>query len=620
MVRFWLGGLLLLLCGCVRFQAVSPPGDQLQRLHNAELVRDTVWSGQVLIDGSVKVFKGATLTILPGTEIRFVPRDIDRDGLGDGTLIVEGSLQAVGSSAQPIRFRSDAAEPKAGDWLEIRVDFSRDTLLRFCEIRDSAHTLHAHFTKAVVEDSHIHRNLDGCRLGQGNFVLRRNLIEDNEGKGINFRNATVEITGNIIRRNASGIFLFETDRPPLIRHNNLYANGDNLRLGDFFHTDLVIDENWWGSADPAVVAMSIYDYVEDASLGKVTAGIAPSWLGETGPRSVLTLQPVRSITTAGFLDAAPLAIEDQVLVAGWDGMVRRFDPDGRLVWETRIGEVIDALPATDQERIYGQSWGREVFALRAGDGAKLWSFTYPPSPADDHRQGGVILAGNLLLVPAWNGTLYALDPQTGEERWRFVTPGPLRASPSVDAEQIYLPGGDGVLYVLDMQGALRWTFRTPEPQLSALALSSAGPVLLDRVGHLFALTDKGQLRWQRDLAAPCYYAAPVVAQQAVYVATAGGDLWQLNLDNGNVIWRRGGLGPVYATPLLFDDLIVVGDNDGRLSAVNADSGDLLATVTAGGPIQGGPVRLGKWIGFGSRDQALHILAPIYSDPSRSPPQ
>ena len=247
MVRRRILCLLALFCaGCVRPEFPPEP----PALHNAEIMADTLWSGRIVIDGQVKVFKGATLTIAPGSEIAFLRRDVDKDGLGDGTLIVEGSLRALGTPAQPIRFRSAAAAPQPGDWLEIRVDFSKEAQLRYCEIRDSAHALHAHFTKAIVEDSHIHHNIDGSRLGQGNFIFRRNLIEANEGKGINFRNSTIDIVDNIIRHNSAGIFLFETDRSPTIEHNNIYANTDNLRLGDFFHRDLQLGSNWWGSAVP----------------------------------------------------------------------------------------------------------------------------------------------------------------------------------------------------------------------------------------------------------------------------------------------------------------------------------------------------------------------------------
>ena len=41
--------------------------------------------------------------------------------------------------------------------------------------------------------------------------------------------------------------------------------------------------------------------------------------------------------------------------------------------------------------------------------------------------GGLLLAEGQLLVPAWNGTLYALDPQSGREFWSFAARAPLRA-------------------------------------------------------------------------------------------------------------------------------------------------------------------------------------------------
>ena len=166
-------GLLTAICqlaGCATVPA-PPPAELFY--HGELLTADTVWSGRVLIDGSVKVARDATLTIRPGTEVAFVRHDRNEDGLGDGTLIVEGRLLALGTRAAPIVFRSAASQPHPGDWLELRVDFSREVQLRYCEIRDSAYTLHAHFTRGVIEDCIIRGNFDGSRLGQATFTFRQ---------------------------------------------------------------------------------------------------------------------------------------------------------------------------------------------------------------------------------------------------------------------------------------------------------------------------------------------------------------------------------------------------------------------------------------------------------------
>ena len=596
--------LLALLCaGCVRPELPKAP----LTLHNTEIMTDTLWSGRIVIDGQVKVFKGATLTIAPGSEIAFLRRDVDKDGLGDGTLIVEGSLRAVGTPAQPISFRSAAATPQPGDWLEIRVDFSKETQLRYCEIRDSAHALHAHFTKAIVEDSHIHHNIDGSRLGQGNFIFRRNLIEANEGKGINFRNATIEIVDNIIRHNSAGIFLFETDRPPTLERNNIYGNADNLRLGDFFHRDLQLGSNWWGSAVAEEVDTTIYDQQEDTTLGRAHVGIAPAWLDGCGPDAPLQLRRQWSVATNGFVDASPQGIGADLLVASWDGTVRRLDKSGKVLWLTPLQEVIDAAPLVVNEIIFVQTWGRTIHALNSRDGKSLWSFTYPPSPADDHRQGGLTLADGQLLLPAWNGTLYALDPQSGRELWKFAARAPLRATPFLEQGRIFLSGGDGTLWCLDLQGRLLWERSGPAALLTPPVKAGKGIITLDRDGHLSALHTDGTILWQKELGETCYYAAPISTGEGLFVATAAGALWKIDPDNGATIWRKAGFGPIYATPLAVKDRLLLGDNNGAFWAVGAISGNTLARLDFADAIQGGPMAFAGGIALGSRDHQLHYL-------------
>jgi len=603
--RLGLGLLLFLLpCGCALNGAQRP-----RLLHDVEIREDAVWDGRVVIDGSVKVDKGVTLTIRPGTDIAFVRRDADGDGLGDGTLVVEGELLAVGTRAEPIRFHSAAAHPRPGDWLEIRSDFSRNLQLRYCEIRDSAYTLHAHFTRGVIEDCTIHDNIDGCRLGQGNFVIRNCLIEQNAGKGINFRNSDVEVAGNIIRDNGSGIFLFETDRPLKIHRNNLYRNLENFRLGDFFSGDVQLAGNWWGTDDPQAAAATIYDRKRDPGLGVVAIKPATDWITGTGPRDDLAgLKPAWSIATGGFVDAGSAVAGELALTASWDGSIRALDRDGKVRWQVAVGDVVDATPAVAGGQVYFQSWGRQVYALSAGDGALVWRFGYPPSPADDHRQGGILPLGDLVLVPAWNGNLYALNAADGELQWSYFAGLPLRSTPASDGERIYQASGSGRFVVLDLAGQLLWQQQLPAPLLAGPALTPEGPVALDKAGHLVAFAADGSKRWQRDLGAPCYYGAPVHAAGALFVPTTAGDLWKLDAATGATIWRLSGAGPIYATPALWDGRVLFGDNNGLLHVVGADSGERLATYAVGGEIQGTPLPVGGQLIFGSRDHQIHVLS------------
>ncbi len=594
---------LLVLAGCAGVR----PSDEVLILRNAEIHQDATWQGRVVIDGSVKVFKGATLTIAPGTDVAFVRHDEDQDGLGDGVLIVEGSLHAEGTRSMPVRFRSAAADPRPGDWLEIRVDFSRDVHLRYCEITDSAYTLHAHFTRGVVEDCTIRRNIDGCRLGQASFVIRNCLIENNQGKGINFRNTTIEVTRNIIRHNGSGIFLFENDREAVIHHNNLYGNEDNFRLGDFYTDDVQLADNWWGTADPEAAARTIYDRRKDPEIGTVYLQPASAWIPETGPRDALRLSVAWTFATGGFVDASFAAAGETLYVPGWDGHLYALDPQGRPLWSRDLGDVMDASPALGGEAVYIQTWGREVFALERRSGKTRWQFTYSPSRADDHRQGGALVVAELLLLPAWNGTLFALESGSGIGRWQHQAGQPLRSAPVWDGRALYQASGAGSLSALRLDGARLWEARLGSPLLAAPAATPEGPVVVTRDGTLIALDVSGEERWRTELAEPCFYGAPVFDRGSIYLGTAGGSLWKIDAATGIVIWRQQAPGPTYATPLLVSGRLFIGDNDGTLFAVGVESGDVLTTFEVPREIQGTPVLFGDRLVFGSRDHHVYAL-------------
>jgi spore maturation protein SpmB len=83
---------------------------------------DTTWGPptEYLVVSDTVVALGVTLTILPGTVVRFQTHPTDPD-FNRSSLEVRGHLTAVGTVAEPIRFTSDHEEPTRGDWESIRV-------------------------------------------------------------------------------------------------------------------------------------------------------------------------------------------------------------------------------------------------------------------------------------------------------------------------------------------------------------------------------------------------------------------------------------------------------------------------------------------------------------------
>lgn len=598
---------LLLLSGCA-LPAADPESVLLQG--KVLLQTDNLWRGEIVVDGEVTVAQGVTLTLAPGTRVRFIRKDQDRDGLGDATIIVKGRLIASGTEQQPIQFRSAESKPVPGDWLEIRSDFAQELRFDWCEFRDSAYTLHAHFTRGHLKNSHIHSNIDGCRLGRSQFLVQYNLIEGNSGKGINFRDSEVTLVDNIIRDNRAGIFLFEKPGKSIIARNNLYRNGLNLQLGDFFTNDVSIKGNWWGSADPEQIDRGIYDQLDDNELGRVQTEAASAWLHDAGVRYSAQFLRQWKVPTGGFVDSSPILVDKNIVFASWDGSLRAVDVDGKILWLADTGDVIDGGLLAVDDKIYLQNWSRQFYSVDQATGEVQLLYHYPSSPADDHRQAGLEKTEEHILLPGWNGMLYAFNRTDMTLDWQYDAGMPLRAVPLVVAGRIYQPSGNSTLSVLDSRGEFMSMQKFEAPLLTSPFGLAEKILQLDKAGTLTAMNLEGSILWRTNLNQACFYSTPLVAAHSLFVATAAGDLWKLDPSNGQVIWNRSLGKSIYAPPVSSSAGLLIGDNSGILHLIDFDSGRTLAVHEVEGAIQSQVLVTGNRLYFGSRDQNLHALQII----------
>jgi hypothetical protein len=250
---------------------------------------DTVWGGEVIIEGVVMVSRKATLVIMPGTIVRFKRIDSNNDNIGDSELRVLGRLLAVGNRDRPIRFESAEKEPRPKDWSYVLIFSSgKKSLVKFCEFRHAFSGVQVHFSTAAITNSLFTHNHEGLRFGRARLAVQGNIFKNND-VGIRFTRmeGPVTIKHNEVTKNRLGIFLvpsgqniqdfFEPDRSGtpwntgrlLITANNIYNNyWYNLSLGEKQLWDLDVTGNWWGTADAETIMHSIFDKNREPELGR----------------------------------------------------------------------------------------------------------------------------------------------------------------------------------------------------------------------------------------------------------------------------------------------------------------------------------------------------------------
>jgi hypothetical protein len=164
----------------------------------------------------------------------------------------------------------------------------------------------------------------------------------------------------------------------------------------------------------------------------------------------------------------------------------------------------------------------------------LWSRSLPPiTPAFrnprlqfDRGYEPIVAGKTLYLGSSRDDSVSALDTETGREKWKFFTEGPVRVAPVAWRDRLFVASDDGRLYCLDAaSGRPRWTFQ---------AVPSNRKVLGN--GRLISVWP---VRGGPAVADDCvYFAAGIWPFEGIFV-------YALDAASGDVVWRNDRSGFLY---------------------------------------------------------------------------
>ncbi|MGI8945388.1 MAG: PQQ-binding-like beta-propeller repeat protein [Thermoleophilaceae bacterium] len=193
---------------------------------------------------------------------------------------------------------------------------------------------------------------------------------------------------------------------------------------------------------------------------------------------------------------------------------------GREKWRFK-GQPFESSPLLAKGILYAGSWDRNVYAISASTGKKVWSFE-----TDDRVNTSAAYSKGRIFIATDGGSLYALDAKTGKQIWkaqsqsRFGSREFFYATPVVAYGRIFIGNTDGTMYAFGQRtGKLLWA-----RPLGTYIYSSAA-VYEQRVytgtydGKFFALdAATGDTKWEREMPS-AVHAPPVVMGGLVYAST-----------------------------------------------------------------------------------------------------
>ncbi|MFG2139446.1 PQQ-binding-like beta-propeller repeat protein [Streptomyces sp. NPDC048650] len=288
------------------------------------------------------------------------------------------------------------------------------------------------------------------------------------------------------------------------------------------------------------------------------------------------------VTTEGWVYALKVD-RGTVVTSTRGGGVQAWEAaNGELLWETggvqTDFETPEAGPVVHDGTVFVWADAR-LKALEARTGAERWSY-----PVGDAAScGGVPMR----LLPASDGVVYvvagarvlALDIARGEVRWHFeapavfVSPPAFAPGPAVTGGGVYLADYLGTVYALDpADGRDRWRIATEARQSTEPVLVAHGAVHLGSGKALYTLDAvTGTPRWRFQAGADVV-GAPAVAEGRVHFGSADHCLYTLDAMGGQLRWKLETGGEITGSLVAVGGVVYACSKDRCVYALDAAKG------------------------------------------------
>jgi outer membrane protein assembly factor BamB len=194
----------------------------------------------------------------------------------------------------------------------------------------------------------------------------------------------------------------------------------------------------------------------------------------------------------------PALSADLLVTGGSDGLLWAIDRyTGEVKWSLELDQEIVSSPvASDGNRIFASTFGREVIALDR-TGKMLWRRHYPTVLTQP------IVVAEQLFFNGYDQSLFAIDASNGAVHWRRQMPERLSTALSSKAGSIVAVMETGVVWELSQRsGKLLHEYRFPGEPIQAVHLlegesigfvrSQSGPKLVEAIFNMNSKEKRGE--------------------------------------------------------------------------------------------------------------------------------
>ena len=280
-----------------------------------------------------------------------------------------------------------------------------------------------------------------------------------------------------------------------------------------------------------------------------------------------------------------------------------LNPDNVLpLWSFECEDEIRSTPAIAGDTVLIGAYDNNLYAVRIDDGKFVWKFA---------ARGGIASSPTVAEGRVYFGSvdqhLYAVSLDNGQRIWRFKTDGPIYTTPRTDFGHVFFGSDDRHFYAINaVTGREAWRAHIGTAIRSSAALSQDLIFFGCEDGVVHALEMDGNVKW-RFMAKRAVTSSPALAEGLLVVGSQDWSIYAIDAQTGWSAWRYRSRKPVISSPALDEHMAYIGSADGTLYAIDLYSGQKRWAFETAGQITSSPLVYRDAIYFGGIDGCVYSI-------------
>ncbi len=267
----------------------------------------------------------------------------------------------------------------------------------------------------------------------------------------------------------------------------------------------------------------------------------------------------------GGIPGRPAVFENNIYFGSEDNRMHVVSTrSGKVVWTYYTDGPVRSSPRIAEGHAFIGSDDGYLHAVSTASGRASWK-----AEAGSPVRATAFVTGEYVYFGSEAGDFTCVDFR-GDARWRFKAKRAITSSPVVTDEAVYFGSMDGTIYALDANsGWVVWRFRLGKGTISTPFVAN-NLLYTGAADHLIYCIDvRSAKEMWRFTSGHQVTGSPVVVGDAVYCGSVDGSLYCLDAQSGRLRWKFDTGGPITGTPVIHDEMIFIGSTDNNLYALLA---------------------------------------------------